>query len=68
MATNVAKARASGLRFRPLAETIADTLAWDRDRPEGEMKAGLRPERERELLDRWHARTDPPGGTAGAEA
>lgn len=66
MAANIDKARGSGLRFRPLAETIADTLAWDRARPDGEMKAGLRPERERELLDRWHDRTEP-GGTGGAE-
>ena len=38
--------------FRPLAETIADTLAWDAEReiPRAEG-VGLTPERERELLN-----------------
>jgi 2'-hydroxyisoflavone reductase len=45
------KAIATGLRHRPLAETIADTLAWDRGR--GALKAGLTPERERALLHEW---------------
>jgi 2'-hydroxyisoflavone reductase len=40
-----------GLVFRPLAETIADTLAWSRTRPaDHAWKAGLTAERERELL------------------
>jgi hypothetical protein len=35
---------------------VADTLAWDRERPqEWPMKAGLAPEREREILIAWHA-------------
>lgn len=42
------KAIAAGLRHRPLEETIADTLAWDRDR--GPLKAGITFEREQELL------------------
>jgi 2'-hydroxyisoflavone reductase len=48
---NVSKAVAAGLTSRPLAETIRDTLAWDRDRqiPRAEG-VGLAPERERELL------------------
>jgi 2'-hydroxyisoflavone reductase len=46
-----ARAIAQGLRFRPVDETIADTLAWDRTRPEGNpLHAGLAPEREEELL------------------
>jgi 2'-hydroxyisoflavone reductase len=47
----VAKAVAAGLTFRPLAETIRDTLAWDavREWPRAEG-VGLSPERERELL------------------
>jgi hypothetical protein len=40
----------AGLRFRPLADTVADTLAWDRERGLPEMTVGLRPEREAELL------------------
>ena len=48
---DVSKAVAAGLRFRPLAETIRDTLAWDAERewPPAEG-VGLAPERERELL------------------
>jgi len=45
---DVGRAVAAGLRFRPLEETVADTLAWDR------TVAGERPtlarEREREIL------------------
>ena len=49
----VSKATAAGLTFRPLAETIADTLAWDaqRELPRAEG-VGLSPEREQELLAR----------------
>ena len=49
--TDVTRAKRAGLRFRPLAETIADTLAWDavRETPRAEG-VGLAPERERELL------------------
>jgi 2'-hydroxyisoflavone reductase len=53
-AFDVSKALGAGLRFRPLAETIADTLAWDRTRAQTwPMGAGITPERERELLDAW---------------
>lgn len=42
---------AMGLRHRPLAETVADTLAWARtERAGAPLKAGLAPEREAELL------------------
>ena len=45
------KAIAAGLTFRPLDDTVRDTLEWDRGRPGGEpMKAGLSREREQELL------------------
>jgi len=51
------RAIAAGLAFRPLADTIRDTLAWDRARPPGTpRRAGLAPARERELLAAWHAR------------
>jgi 2'-hydroxyisoflavone reductase len=41
------KAIRDGLRFRPLAETVRDTLAWDRSRPaDTEHRAGMKPERE----------------------
>jgi 2'-hydroxyisoflavone reductase len=53
-AFDVSKALGAGLRFRPLAETIADTLAWDRTRAQTwPMGAGITLQRERELLDGW---------------
>ncbi|MDX6516693.1 MAG: hypothetical protein QOH73_2359 [Gaiellaceae bacterium] len=52
-----AKAVAQGLTFRPLEETVADTLAWVRTEPvvtgsRVVAPGGLAPERERELLAR----------------
>lgn len=48
---DVSKAIAAGLSFRPLEETIRDTLDWDAERewPRAE-DVGLTPDRERELL------------------
>jgi len=55
--TSSAKAIQDGLTYRPLAETVRDTLAWDRSRPaDTEYRAGLKPEREAELLEAWRAR------------
>lgn len=49
------KAFADGLVIRPLAETIQDTLTWQATRPsDHEWRAGLRREREAELLEKWH--------------
>ena len=50
-----AKAMAAGLRPRPFEDTIADTLAWDRERGFPQLAAGMTPEKERELLSRWRA-------------
>lgn len=47
------QAIAAGLHFRPLAETIRDTLLWDVSA--GVRKLGLSAEREQELLHAWHA-------------
>ena len=52
---DVSRARRAGLAFRPISETVRDTLAWDRARGTPPMKAGLTREREQELLSRWHA-------------
>jgi 2'-hydroxyisoflavone reductase len=54
---NIARAKAAGLTFRPLADTIRDTLAWDSARPaDAERRHGLKPAREAELLAAWHQR------------
>ncbi len=48
----------AGLTFRPLPVTARDTLAWDRTRPAEQRenrRAGMSREREREVLDAWHA-------------
>ena len=48
---DVSKAIDAGLTFRPLEETVRDTLAWARKRPsDHQWKAGLTAERELELL------------------
>ncbi len=48
MRTDCRKAIAAGLAFRPVAETIRETLAWDREH--GRRDVGLAPEREKALL------------------
>ena len=51
-------ALAAGLTFRPLPTTAADTLAWFQTQPadrQAELKAGLTPEREADLLARLKA-------------
>jgi 2'-hydroxyisoflavone reductase len=57
MGVSVEKAVAAGLKFRPLSETVRDTLEWDLTRPaDTERRAGLAREREREVLDAWGRR------------
>lgn len=54
---SITRALAAGLTFRPLEETVRDTLAWDAARPADlQRRAGLDPEKEQETLRRWHAR------------
>jgi len=54
LAVDIRKAVVAGLTFRPLAQTVHDTLDWDATRPsEREWKAGMTPDRERELLQTW---------------
>jgi 2'-hydroxyisoflavone reductase len=49
------RAIAGGLTFRPPADTVRDTLAWDMTRGSTfSRRAGLAPEREHELLQAWH--------------
>ncbi len=48
------KAMAAGLRFRPAAETVRDTLEWDATRSPGHpWRAGISRKREEELLEEW---------------
>ena len=48
---DVSKAIAAGLAFRPLAETVRDTLAWAATRPtDHPWRAGLTAEQEAQLL------------------
>ena len=51
---DLGRARAAGLTWRPVAESIQDTLDWDR--AEGLHITGFNPEREKKLLELWHAR------------
>ena len=52
-----ARAIAAGLKLRSIEETIRDTLAWAKTRPdEHTWRAGMNPEREAELLKKWHDR------------
>jgi 2'-hydroxyisoflavone reductase len=45
------RAQAAGLMFRSTEEIVRDTLEWAKSRPaDYEMRAGLKPEREAELL------------------
>jgi 2'-hydroxyisoflavone reductase len=61
MAVDCGRATAAGLEFRPLAETVQDTLAWlraDKAPAEGdlsniELHAGMARAREAELLAAW---------------
>ena len=53
------KALAAGLTFRSLADTAATTLAFHESRPaerQAKLRAGLTPEREKEVLAAWKAK------------
>jgi nucleoside-diphosphate-sugar epimerase len=50
---DVSKAIAAGLRFRPLHETVRETLSGAQPTPD----AGLSPSREEEILEAWKARS-----------
>jgi 2'-hydroxyisoflavone reductase len=51
------KALDTGLRTRPISQTVRDTLAWWREQPaerrEKKMRAGIDLEREKELIALW---------------
>ncbi len=59
---DVSKALGQGLTFRPISETIRNTLGWRRNEPAERrgkpMKSGLTSEKESELLKKWHDKFD----------
>ena len=58
-AVDNSRAREAGLTFRPLAVTAKDTLDWHLARPaaeQAELRIGIKPDREREVLASWHGR------------
>src|SRR6266404_4295065 len=55
---NINKAVSKGLTFRPLSDTTRATLDWFRKQPTSRqlnMRAGIKPKREAEVLAAWHA-------------
>jgi 2'-hydroxyisoflavone reductase len=59
-ARDTAAVRRTGLSTRPLAETLADTLPWERQLGlDRNRAAGLSPAREAELLAAWSTRPQP---------
>lgn len=64
MAVPTARAQAAGLVCRPIADTVADTLAWWRALPDQRRAfslAGLAPDREAAVLAAWPATPTSPG-------
>lgn len=56
---DVSRAVSKGLRFRPISETVGDTLKWWKSLPEERQKKlnyGISPEREAEVLKAWKER------------
>lgn len=56
----VDRALDEGMVLRPISETIRDTLAWWHTEPEDRrlsLRAGLKADREAELLKEWHAKS-----------
>lgn len=57
---SIARALAAGLTFRPFADTVKETLAFYNRQSEerkAELRAGLSPEREAEVLAKWKERS-----------
>ncbi len=55
--TAMTRATKTGLRPRPLAETVRDTLAWFQTLPperQAKLRAGLDPKKEADTLAEWH--------------
>ena len=64
-----ARAIAAGLAFRPLADTLRDTLAWWPTVPEARRTSpgfSMKPEQELRALGEWHARSPAQSTGTGA--
>jgi 2'-hydroxyisoflavone reductase len=64
---SIKRALDKGLTFRPLAVTARDTLAWFKSQPkerQEKLKAGITPEREKEVLAAWGAHAPRVPGSA----
>lgn len=57
LSVDIGKALATGLKLRPLEETVLDTLEWWKSKGSPELKAGLSDALEAELLEEYCART-----------
>ena len=71
--TSIAPAIRTGLRSRPLQDTVRDTLAWFQSLPaerQAKLRAGLDPQKEADTLRAWHAsqhkESPSPSGTHGS--
>lgn len=54
-----ARATGEGLTFRPIGDSARDTLQWAKTaRPERPWRTGVRPEREKELIEKWRSREE----------
>ncbi len=59
MRTDCRRAISQGLKFRPLEETIGDTMAWHKTRPEEiDYRCGLKPDKEKEIIAKWEVKKD----------
>lgn len=57
MFIRIARALAAGLSFRPLRDTVSDTLSWfEAEQLDGKLKAGIDPHKEESLLEKWRTR------------
>ena len=63
--TSVKRALESGLRCRPLAETVRDTLLWFQSLPaerRAKLRAGLDAAKEAQTLRDWHSSSEQKNG------
>jgi 2'-hydroxyisoflavone reductase len=63
MRVDLSRALSEDLTYRPLSDTVRDTLEWAKLRPsDHKWRAGLSADRESALLDDWKNRCSPSAG------